>query len=371
MIIGIPREIKLGEGRVSLTPYNVEELIHLGHDVIIERNAGKNAGFEDEEYIKAGTKVYETKKQIYSNSDILVKVKEPVLEELNYFNPGPKLFSFLHLSAVKELTDVFIRGKSTAIAFESVESDDGYLPILMPMSEIAGRMALIKAANLLTIHNKGKGVLLGGVAGGYRGNVTVLGGGTAGLSAALGGYGLGANVTILEKSIKRIRYLKEILPKGINIIMSNIRNIRNSVKKSDILIGTVLIPNAKAPRIVTREMVRSMKPGSIIVDVSIDQGGCIETSRATNHKNPTYIDEGIIHYCVTNMPGAYPRTATEALSESLFPYLLNLISDEDIIKVLNKNPPLRRGVNLLNGVITIKEIAETFHYPFKPIEDLL
>lgn len=371
MIIGIPKEIKLGEGRVSLTPYNVEELIRLGHNVIIERNAGKNAGFNDEEYIKAGSKVYEAKKQIYSNSDILVKVKEPVLGELNFFNPGPILFSFLHLSAVKELTDVFMRGNSTAIAFESVELDNGHLPILIPMSEIAGRMALIKGANLLTIHNKGKGILLGGVAGVYRGHVTVLGGGTAGVSAALAGYGLGANVTILEKSIKRIRYLKEILPKGINIIMSNTRNIRNSVKESEILIGTVLIPNAKAPRIVTREMVRSMKPGSVIVDVSIDQGGCIETSRATTHEDATYIDEGIIHYCVTNMPGAYPRTATEALSESLFPYLLNLISDDDLIKVLKESPPLRRGVNLLKGVITIKEIAVTFNYPYKLIESLL
>ncbi len=371
MIIGIPKEIKLGEGRVSLTPYNVEELIHLGHNIITERNAGKNAGFNDEEYIKAGAKIYENKKQIYSNSDILVKVKEPILEELNYFNPGPILFSFLHLSAIKELTDVFMRGKSTAIAFESVELDNGHLPILIPMSEVAGRMALIKGANLLTIHNKGKGVLLGGVAGVYRGRVTILGGGTAGLSAALAGYGLGANVTILEKSITRIRYLKDILPKGINIFVSNIRNIRNNVKESDILIGTVLIPNAKAPRIVTREMVRSMKPGAVIVDVSIDQGGCIETSRATTHEDPTYIVEDIIHYCVSNMPGAYPRTATEALSESLFPYLLNLISDDDIIEVLKKNPPLRRGVNLLKGAITIKEIAETFNYPYEPIESLL
>jgi len=371
MIIGIPKEIKLGEGRVSLSPYNIEELINMGHNVLIERNAGRNVGFTDDQYVNAGAKVYESKKQIYTDSDIVVKVKEPVLEELNYFNPGPILFSFLHLSAAKELTDVFMRGKSTAIAFESVELDDGHLPILIPMSEIAGRMALIKGANLLTIHNKGKGVLLGGAAGVYRGNVTVLGGGTAGLSAALAGYGLGAHVTILERNIFRIRYLKDILPKGINVIMSNIRNIRKTVKKTDILIGTVLIPNAKAPRIVSREMVRSMKSGSVIVDVSIDQGGCIETSKPTTHEDPTYLDEGIIHYCVTNMPGAYPRTSTEALSEALFPYLMHLISDENIVKVLKKNPPIRRAVNLFRGNITIKEIAETFNYPYKPIEDIL
>ena len=294
MIIGIPKEIKLGEGRVSLSPYNVEELVHLGHNVIIERDAGKNAGFDNNQYLKVGAKIYDTKRQIYTDSDILVKVKEPVLEELNYFNPGPILFSFLHLSAVKELTDVFIKGKATAIAFESVELADGHLPILIPMSEIAGRMALIKGANLQSFHNKGKGVLLGGATGVYRGHITVLGGGTAGINAALAGYGLGADVTILERNIERIRYLKEILPNGINVIMSNIRNIRKKVKKADILIGTVLIPNAKAPRIVSRDMVRSMSPGSVIIDVSIDQGGCIETSRPTNHEEPTYLEEGII-----------------------------------------------------------------------------
>ncbi len=371
MIIGIPKEIKPGEGRVSLSPYNVEELVHLGHNIILEHAAGKNAGFNDEQYLKAGAKVHDTKRKIYTDSDILVKVKEPVLEELNYFNPGPILFSFLHLSAVKELTDVFLKGKSTAIAFESVELDNGHLPILIPMSEIAGRMALIKGANLITFHNKGKGVLLGGATGVYRGRVTVLGGGTAGMNAALAGYGLGSDVTILERNIARIRYLKEILPRGINVIMSNIRNIRESVKKADILIGTVLIPNAKAPRIVSREMVRSMNPGSVIIDVSIDQGGCIETSKPTNHEEPTYIEEGIIHYCVTNMPGAYPRTSTEALSESLFPYLLNLISDEDIVNVLKKYPSLRKGVNIFKGNLTIKEIAETFNYSYKNIEELL
>jgi len=371
MIIGIPKEIKLGEGRVSLTPYNVEELIHLGHEVIIEDNAGNNAGFTNDQYIEAGVKIYDSKKKIYTDSDILIKVKEPVLEELNYFNHGPILFSFLHLSAVKELTNILMKGKATAIAFESVELDNGDLPILKPMSEIAGRMALIKGANLLTFHNKGRGVLLGGTAGTYKGNVVVLGGGTAGLNAAMAGYGLGAHVIILEKNIERVRYLKEILPRGIDIRMSNIRNIRESVKNADILIGTVLIPNAKAPRIVSKEMVKSMKPGSVIVDVSIDQGGCIETSRPTTHEDPIYIEEDIIHYCVTNMPGAYPRTATEALSESLFPYLLNLISDEDIISVLKKYPPLRRGVNIFKGNITIKEIADTFNFPYSPIEDLI
>ncbi|MFW9949349.1 MAG: alanine dehydrogenase [Candidatus Thorarchaeota archaeon] len=371
MIIGVPKEIKAGEGRVSLTPHNVEDLAYLGHNVIIEKNAGKIAGFDDNQYIEAGAKIVDSKKNVYNECAVLVKVKEPVLEELNYFNPGPILFSFLHLSAVKELIDIFIKGKSTTIAFESVEMNDFSLPILRPMSEIAGRIATIKGASLLSTHNKGRGVLLGGSLGIYRGNVVILGGGTAGLSAALAAYGLGAHVTILEKFISRIKYLTEILPKGINILQSNIRNIRENIKNADILIGTILIPNAKAPRIVSREMVRSMNPGSVIVDVSIDQGGCIETSRPTTHEDPTYIEEGVIHYCVNNMPGAYPRTATEALSESLFPYLLDLVSDEDIVSVLKKSRPLRRGVNSFQGHITIKEIAETFNYPYKPIDSLL
>lgn len=371
MIIGVPKEIKLGEGRVSLSPHNIEELKHLGHEVIVEKEAGKIAGFDDSQYREAGAKIIDSKKKVYNDSQILVKVKEPVLEELNYFNPGPILFSFLHLSAVKELTDVFTKGKSTAIAFESVEEKDSSLPILRPMSEIAGKIATIKGAALLSTHNKGRGVLLGGSLGIYRGNVVILGGGTAGLSAALAAYGLGAHVTILEKYISRIRHLTEILPKGINILQSNIRNIRENVKVADILIGTVLIPNAKAPRIVTREMVKLMNPGSVIVDVSIDQGGCVETSKPTTHENPTYIEEGIIHYCVTNMPGAYPRTATVALSESLFPYLIDLVSDQEIENVLKRSEPLRKGVNLYKGHITIKEIAETFNYPYKPIKELL
>lgn len=371
MIIGIPKEIKPGEGRVSLSPYNVEELVHLGHEVIIEKDAGRIAGFDDKQYIEAGAEIIDSKKTIYNDAAVLVKVKEPVSEELDYFNPGPTLFSFLHLSAAKELTDVFIRGKSTAIAFESVESTDSSLPILRPMSEIAGRIAAIKGAALLTTHNQGRGVLLGGSLGVYRGNVTVLGGGTAGLSAALAAYGLGAHVTILEKHIARIKYLTELLPRGINIVQSNMRNIRENVQSADLLIGTLLIPNAKAPRIVTREMVKSMNPGSVIVDVSIDQGGCVETSKATTHEDPIYIEEGVIHYCVTNMPGAFPRTATEALSESLFPYLIDLVSDEDITSVLKKNATLRRGVNVFKGNIVIKEIAETFNYSYRSIETLL
>ncbi len=371
MIIGIPREIKPGEGRVSLSPYNVEELVHSGHEVIIEHDAGKIAGFNDEHYIKAGAKIADSKKKVYSNSNILVKVKEPYLEELNYFNPGPILFSFLHLSALKELTEVFVKGKSTVFAFESVELVNRHLPILIPMSEIAGRMATIKGANLLSTHDEGRGVLLGGSAGVSSGNVVVLGGGTAGLSAALAGNGLGAHVTILEKNNARIRYLIDILPKGINVLYSNMRNIRKSVKLADLLVGTILIPNAKAPRIVSREMVKSMKKGSVIVDVAIDQGGCIETSRPTTHDNPTYMDEDIVHYCVTNMPGAYPRTSSEALSESMFPFLLNLVSDENITNVLRNSAPLRRGVNVFKGNISIKAIADEFGYPYKPIEDFL
>lgn len=371
MIIGIPKEIKAGEGRVSLTPANVEDLVQMGHNVNIEHEAGKIAGFSDAEYFKAGGKIIDSKKKTYSESEIVVKVKDPFAEEFNYFNPGPILFSFLHLAANKELTRTFVNGKSITLAFESVELENGQLPILIPMSEVAGRIGAIVGSNLLSIKNKGSGVLLGGSSGVHPGYVVILGGGTAGKSAALVAAGLGAQVIILEKNNKTIRDLNDILPKEITVIKSNLKNLREYVKLADLLIGTVLIPNAKAPRIISREMVKSMRSGSVIVDISIDQGGCIETSRPTSHDNPTFIEEGVTHYCVTNMPGAYPRTATEALSENLFPYLVDLISYEDIIKVLKNNAPLRKSVNTFKGNVVLKPVADEFGYPYKPIEELL
>ena len=371
MIVGIPQEIKIGEGRVSLTPDNVEDLIQLGHKVYIERNAGKISGFLDERYIEVGAKILDSKQKIYSESDILVKVKEPIEEEYKYFNPGPVLFSFLHLSANKELAQVFVNGKSTALAFESIKLPNGQLPILMPMSEIAGRMAVIQGANNLSIKNGGSGILLGGATGIHHGYVVIIGGGAAGRSAALSAYGLGAHVIILEKNISRIRYLSDTLPKGITIIKSNKRNLRECVKLADLLIGTVLIPDSRTPCIVSREMVKTMNPGSVIMDIAIDQGGCVETSRPTTHDNPTYIDEGLIHYCVTNMPGSFPRTATEALSENLYPYLVNLISEEDINNRLRKNILLKKSVNIFKGYVTIETIANDLGLPFKSIEDLI
>jgi len=315
MKIGIPKEIKPCEGRVSLTPSNVEDLIKAGHDVIIERSAGKISMFSDNDYREVGAKIIASKQKVYADADILVKVKEPCGEEVDYFDPGPVLFSFLHLSANKKLTRALVKGKATALAFESVKAN-GQLPILMPMSEVAGRMSVIIGANLLASKDKGSGQLLGGAAGIYHGYVVILGGGTAGKSAALAANGLGAHVIILENNIERIRYLNDILPRRISVIKSNSKNLRECVKLANLLIGTVLIPNAKAPRVVTRKMVKTMQPGSVIVDVAIDQGGCIETSRPTSHSDPIYIVDDVIHYCVTNMPGAYPKTATEALSET-------------------------------------------------------
>jgi alanine dehydrogenase len=371
MIIGIPKEIKIGEGRVSLTPNNVEDLVQMGHKIIIEHNAGQISGFSDEDFVDIGAKIINSKQKIYSDSEIVVKVKEPVNEELKFFNPGPVLFSFLHLAANQELTRVLINGKSTALAFESVRLKNGQMPILMPMSEIAGRMAVLIGSNLLSIKNQGSGLLLGGSAGIYHGYVVVIGGGSAGRSAALAAHGLGAHVIILEKNISRIRYLNDTLPKGITITTSHRRSLIECVKLADLLIGTVLIPNAKSPRIISREMVKSMNPGSVIIDISIDQGGCIETSRPTTHEDPTYMDENVIHYCVTNMPGAYPRTATEALSENLFPFLIDLISEGDIPRALRKNEPLRKSVNLFEGNFTLKAIADEFGLTYKPIDKLI
>ncbi|MBN1802679.1 MAG: alanine dehydrogenase [Candidatus Lokiarchaeota archaeon] len=370
MKIGIPKEIKPGEGRISLSPNNVEDLVKIGHDVIIEKGAGNKSGFPDEYYIKAGAKIIDSKKKIYSNSEIVVKVKEPYEEELNYFQPGPLLFSFLHLSANEKLTKTFVEGKSTAIAFESVRLGDK-LPILIPMSEVAGRMSAIIGANLLSIEYGGSGQLLGGATGIHHGYVVIIGGGTAGKSAALAANGLGAHVIVLEKDINRIRYLNDVFPDRISVIKSNSNNLRECVELANLLIGTVLIPNCRAPRIVSREMVRSMKPGSVVIDISIDQGGCIETSRPTTHDNPIYTEEDVLHYCVTNMPGAYPRSSTEALSENIFPYLVDLVSEEDIVATLNKHDSLKTGVNIFNGNITIKPIAEEFNLPYKPLEEII
>lgn len=371
MKVGIPKEIKTEEGRVSLTPTLVEDLVNKGHEVLVEKNAGIISGFSNEEYQNAGAELIDSKKQVYDDSEILVKVKEPVKEELNYFNPGPILFSFLHLSAEPEVTKTLVNGNATAIAFESVKLENGQLPILIGMSEVAGKMAAIRGANLLTHFNGGSGRLLGGASGVDPGNTVILGGGTAGVRAALTAFGIGSNVVILEKSMERMRYLNETLPKGINVVKSDINALKKYVKMADLLVGTVLIKNAKAPRIVSREMVRSMKEGSVIVDVSIDQGGCIETSKPTNHDDPIYVDEGIVHYCVTNMPGAYPRTSTLALSASLYPYLLDLVSEVDINTILKKYAPLREGVNVYEGKVTIKAIADELGYPYEPIRELL
>jgi len=368
--IGIPKEIKKGEGRVALIPANIEDLVNKGHEVFVETDAGKIAGFSNNDYESVGAKIIDSKKDTYALSDIIVKVKEPVKEELNFFDPGPVIFSFLHLAANHNLTKMFIEGNSTAIAFESVRVDRE-APILEPMSEIAGKMSIIVASNLLSTHNGGSGVLLGGSSGVYRGNVVILGGGTAGYSAAMSAYGLGAHVIILEKNIDRIRYLNQILPKGISVLMSNLHNLRDYIGNANILIGSVYIPDSKAPRIVTSDMIQEMDKGSVIVDIAIDQGGCIETSKPTSHEEPIFIQEDIIHYCVTNMPGAYPRTSTEALSENMYPFLVRLVSNEDIQSSLRKEKSLREAVNIFQGKVTSKPIANEFNYKFEEIEALL
>jgi len=368
--IGIPKEIKKGEGRVALIPANVEDLINRGHEVIVEKGAGNIAGFSNNDYEFIGAKILNSKKEIYSNCDILVKVKEPVKEELTYFDPGPVIFSFLHLAANHHLTKTFVDGRSTAIAFESVRVA-GEAPILEPMSEVAGKMSIIIASYLLSPHHGGSGVLLGGSSGVYRGNVVIIGGGTAGYNAAMSAYGLGAHVTILEKNMDRIRYLNEIMPKGITILKSNSQNLRNCVKETDILIGSVYIPDSRAPHIISKDMIQSMKKGSVIVDIAIDQGGCIETSAPTSHEDPTFVEDGVIHYCVTNMPGAYPRTSTQALSENLHPFLEKLVSEEDIFKSLRKYNSLRDAVNIFQGKVTSKPIATEFDYNFEDINEFL
>src|ERR1700720_2064409 len=318
MIIGVPKEIKEQEQRVGLLPAAAEQLKRRGHSVVVQKNAGLGAGYPDDEYAQAGAQLLDDHAAIFEYGDLIVKVKEPLPSEYRLLRPGQVLFTYLHLAANKELTIALIDSGVTAIAYETVEVNRR-LPLLEPMSEIAGRMSIIVGGFLLTKHCGGKGVLLGGVPGVLPGNVIVMGGGTSGVNAARMATGLGANVTILEVDVERMRFLD--ITMHTHTLYSSQAHLMEILPRTDLLIGAVLVPGARAPRLISREMLRSMKPGSVLVDIAIDQGGCAETSRATTHHEPTYVEEGIVHYCVANMPAAYARTATQALTNVTYPYI--------------------------------------------------
>ncbi len=370
MIVGLPKEIKKQEYRVALTPAGCEMIVKQGHGVVVERQAGEGSGFADAEYLDAGAGLVESAQEVWSTADLIVKVKEPLSEEFAFFREGQILFTYLHLAAAPDLAHALVNRRVTAIAYETIQAPNGSLPLLTPMSEVAGRMAVQEGAKYLEAFQGGRGVLLGGVPGVPPAEVIIIGGGIVGTNAAKMALGLGADVVVLEKSADRMRYLDDVFQGRLRTLTSNSYNIANAVRKADLLIGAVLVPGARAPRLVTEEMVKTMKKGAVIVDVAVDQGGSIATiDRATTHENPTYEKHGVIHYAVANMPGAVPRTSTLALTNVTIDYILQLADKGFEVSVQN-NPMLALGVNACRGAITHPQVAEAVSLPYAKLESL-
>ncbi len=370
MIVGVPKEIKKQEYRVALTPAGCEMVVKQGHDVVVQHGAGEGSGFTDEEYGAAGARLVAEAAEVWSAADMIVKVKEPLPEEFPYFRNGQVLFTYLHLAAAPELAKALVDKNVTAIAYETIQAPNGSLPLLTPMSEVAGRMSVQEGAKYLEAFQGGRGVLLGGVPGVPPAEVIIIGGGIVGTNAAKMALGLGAEVVVLEKSGDRMRYLDDVFQGRLRTLMSNPHNIANAVRKADLLIGAVLVPGARAPRLVTEEMVKTMKKGAVIVDVAVDQGGSIATiDRATTHENPIYEKYGVIHYAVANMPGAVPRTSTLALTNVTIDYILQLAS-KGFQNTVNSNSMLALGVNAYRGAITHPQVAEAVGLPYSPLESL-
>ncbi len=361
MIIGVPAEIKAQENRVGMLPSSVYQLVKRGHQVLVGKAAGVGTGHADEDYVRAGAEIVATHAEVFERAEMIVKVKEPVPQEYPLLRPGQILFTYLHLAANKRLTEILRDQRVTAIAYETVEVGRR-LPLLEPMSEIAGRMSIIVGGYFLAKHTGGKGVLLGGVPGVLPGKVVVIGGGTAGVNAARMATGLGADVTILEVDVERMRFL-DITMQTAHTLFSSPAHVLEMLPTVDLLIGAVLVPGAKAPKLISREMLRVMKPGSVLVDIAIDQGGCVETSRPTTHHEPTFVEEGVIHYCVANMPAAYARTATQALTNVTSRYVENL-ADHGVPGAFQRDPHLLGGLNLIDGQVTCRAVAEAHNLPF-------
>jgi len=370
MRIGIPTEIKNNENRVAMTPAGAVHLVQNGHEVFVQKGAGLGSGFTDEEYVQAGAKLVETAEEAW-NQDMVMKVKEPVASEYGYFREGLILFTYLHLAPEPELTKALIDNKVVSIAYETVQLGNRSLPLLAPMSEVAGRMSAQIGAQFLEKNKGGKGILLAGVPGVKRGKVTIIGGGQAGTNAAKIAVGLGADVTIIDLSAERLRQLDDIFGNQVKTLMSNPYNIAEAVKESDLVIGAVLIPGAKAPKLVTEEMIQSMEPGSVVVDIAIDQGGIFETTdRITTHDNPTYEKHGVVHYAVANMPGAVPRTSTLALTNVTVPYAVQ-IANKGYKDACLGNTALLKGINTLDGYVTFEAVAEAHGLQYADAKELL
>jgi len=370
MQIGVLKEIKTKENRVAMTPAGVEQMTAHGHSVQVETSAGEGSGFSDETYRKAGATIIGSAQEIYQGCEMVMKVKEPLPVEYPMIRNGQVLFTYFHFAASQELTQAIIDSGSIAVAYETVERADRSLPLLMPMSEVAGRMAIQEGAKYLEKTYGGKGILLGGVPGVHPGTIVVIGGGIVGTNAAKMACGLGAKVYLLDSNIDRLRYLSDIMPKNCFPLVSNPATIRSLIQEADLVVGSVLIPGAMAPKLVTRDMLGLMKKGSVIVDVAIDQGGCFETSKATTHDDPIYEVDGIIHYCVANMPGAVSMTSTLALTNATLPYALQLADKGYKIAAL-ENPELAKGLNIVEGTVTYKGVADAFGLKYEPFESIL
>ncbi|MBQ2808341.1 MAG: alanine dehydrogenase [Bacteroidaceae bacterium] len=366
MIIGVPKEIKNNENRVGMTPSGVQEMTRHGHVVYVQASAGVNSGFSDEAYTAAGAKILPTIEEVYATAEMIVKVKEPIAREYKLVRKGQLVFTYFHFASSEPLTKAMIESGAVCCAYETVERKDRSLPLLVPMSEVAGRMATQEGCYFLERPRGGKGKLMGGVPGVKPAKVFVIGAGVVGTAAARTAAGMGADVTICDISLPRLTYLADVMPRNVKTLMSSEYNIREELKTADLVVGSVLIPGAKAPKLVTRDMLALMEPGSVLVDVAIDQGGCFETSHPTTHEEPTYYVDGILHYCVANIPGAVPYTSTLALTNATLPYALQL-ANKGWRKACADNEELRKGLNVVEGKVVYKEVAEAWGLPFEEL----
>ena len=370
MIIGVPKEIKNNENRVALTPAGTQELVKRGHSVQVQKSAGNGSGFLDEDYQKAGATLIDNAAEIFHNAEMIMKVKEPIEQEYKLIKKDQLVFTYFHFASYEPLTKAMIESGATCLAYETVERNDGSLPLLIPMSEVAGRMSIQEGAKYLEKPLKGRGILLGGVPGVKPAKVLVLGGGVVGTNAAKIAAGMGADVTILDLNLTRLRYLDDVMPKNVHTMVSNEYSIRELIKDSDLIIGGVLVPGAKAPKLITRDMLKSMRPGTVLVDVAVDQGGCIETCRPTTHEDPTFIIDDVVHYCVANMPGAVPYTSTLALTNATLPYAIRL-AGQGWKKACQDSLELRLGLNVIQGEVVYKAVADAFNLPYTDVKKFL
>jgi alanine dehydrogenase len=370
MIIGVPKEIKTNENRVALTPAGALELTKRGHKVYVQQGAGINSGFEDTAYMERGAQILPTIEEVYDKAEMIIKVKEPIESEYNLISEGQLLFTYFHFASYEPLTMAMIRNGAVCLAYETVELPDRSLPLLVPMSEVAGRMAVQEGAKFLEKPEGGRGVLLGGVPGVAPARVLILGGGIVGTQAAKMAAGMGALVTLLDVNLNRMRYLEDILPSNVITMYSNEVNIRDLIKNHDLIIGAVLIPGAKAPMLITRDMLKEMRPGTVLVDVAVDQGGCIETCRPTTHEDPIFVIDGVVHYCVANMPGAVPYTSTIALTNATLPYAIKL-ADHGWQAACTNDQALKAGLNVVRGKVVYKGVADAFNLPYVDVNSVL